>query len=123
MALCCVLAFGMAVVRWGWRELHYGIDDAYAQWEVVELVITYMEANEGKWPADWDELDPYFSESSNRVAGWTFQKYQDRVWIDFNANVEALRESARTNELADYKVIGRVRIAHGYGKWTKPRHS
>jgi hypothetical protein len=106
LSVCCVAAFVFAVIWRVSKELHYGIDDAYAQRGMVELLVRYMEANDGHWPASWNDLEPYFSESSNRVSGWTLDDYQKRIWIDFQADIEVMKESARTGESATYQVIG-----------------
>jgi hypothetical protein len=46
-----VVAFLVAATWLGWRACHfvaYGIDNAYAQWGAAEMVIDYMETNEGR---------------------------------------------------------------------------
>ncbi|HEY0985032.1 hypothetical protein [Schlesneria sp.] len=70
----------------------YGEDDFYAQWGATEMVTSYMNEHDGAWPRSWDDLRELYDAGGGRVGGWTFEQYQDRVFIDFAANVKDLQE-------------------------------
>jgi len=86
-------------------NLNYGVDDAYAQWGASDMVIDYMEDHNGQWPPSWEALRPYFDDSNGRVAGWSYAKYQQRVYIDFSADADALRKQAIASDVVTFDVI------------------
>jgi len=81
------------------------IDDAYAQWGAVDMVIDYMEDHDGEWPVDWDSLAPYFARNNGRVSGWSYSKFRSRVFIDFTADAGALRDLATDSSAIAFDVI------------------
>ncbi|MBI5758019.1 MAG: hypothetical protein HZA46_05830 [Planctomycetales bacterium] len=91
-------------------NIYWGIDDAYAQWGAADMTIAYMETHEGNWPPDWEALRPNFESGGGRVGGWSFEQFQGRVAIDFNANVNALRQQSIESETAPFRVI--------HARWT-----
>lgn len=64
------------------------IGDAYCVWGVGRMVIRYMRENGDQWPRSWDDLEPYLVEE--RMVGWSLATHADRVWIDFDVNVDDL---------------------------------
>jgi hypothetical protein len=93
------------LVRQVGYEVAYGVDDAYAQWGAGDMVIGYMNDHDGEWPRSWDSLSPYFADSNGRVGGWSYQKYQQRIWIDFNADPLELEQQALKSDQATFNVI------------------
>ncbi|MEZ5942467.1 MAG: hypothetical protein R3C18_13820 [Planctomycetaceae bacterium] len=88
----------------------WGIDDAYAQVGAVSMVRHYMDDHNGQWPNGWEDLRPYFESGGGEVAGWSFEEYQRRIYIDFDADAEALRRSALTTDSPEFNVI--------HARWT-----
>ena len=82
-----------------------GINDAYALWGAADMVIDYMETHDGHWPRSWDDLRPQFEAGGSGVGGWSFEKYQDRITIDFNADPNELRRLSLDSPEASFRVI------------------
>ena len=89
---------------WFFANLDSSINDGYALWGAADMVIDYMDEHEGRWPRNWEDLEPYFRRSNGRVGGWSFEKFQSRVVIDFAADVSELRK-ASLNSSAAFRVI------------------
>lgn len=84
-----------------------GINDAYAQWDAVDLVIDYMESHDGKWPPNWEALQPvYAAAEDHRVADASLEWLQERVAIDFDVDAEELRRQSIESEDVPFNVIG-----------------
>lgn len=63
------------------------VRDSYAQWRVADMVVQYLEWNDGNWPRCWEDLD----EARHVIASnWPFEDLRARVEIDFAADPEAL---------------------------------
>ena len=86
-------------------SVYNGIDDAYAQWGAADMVIDYMREHDGKWPPDWESLRPYFDRNNGRVAGWSYDRFQSHVFIDFTANAEHLRKLSEQSDTIPFDVI------------------
>jgi len=86
----------------------FDLDDAYAQWGAADMVIGYLRDHQGDWPRDWAALEPYFARSSERVPGWSYAKFQDRIHIDFAADPVRLRELSLSagSDTVPFDVIG-----------------
>jgi hypothetical protein len=102
---CPLVALFGCVLFWLVAGFTIGIDDAYAEWGAAEMVIDYMEEHDGKWPRDWEALRPYFQSGGGRVGGWSFEKYKDRIRIDFNADVRSLRQQSLASDSITFNVI------------------
>ncbi|BAM02966.1 hypothetical protein [Phycisphaera mikurensis] len=76
-----------------------GRNDGHAHFGAAGMLMAYMDDHGGAWPRGWDDLEPYFRDgrgrSRSRVQGWSYEKFQSRVWIDFEADPEALRAASR----------------------------
>jgi hypothetical protein len=81
------------------------LDDAYAQWGAAEMVIDYMADHDGEWPKSWTDLQPYFDNGGGRVAGWSYERFQKHVWIDFTADPNLLRELSQAADKPLFNVI------------------
>ena len=86
-------------------NIYRHVDDAYAQWGAAEMVIAYMRDHHGEWPTDWNSLRQYFEDVNGRVPGWSFEKLQTRVSIDFSAEPNLLRQHAAESETVPFEVI------------------
>lgn len=81
------------------------LDDAYAQWGAADMVIDFMEDHDGTWPKDWSDLQPYFEASGGRVSGWSYDRFQQHVWIDFSADPNELRKRSQFAKTPPFNVI------------------
>ena len=91
---------------WGFDCVNETISGAYAQWWVADMVIEYMEWNEGSWPCDWDDLkEPYEICAGQSVAVWSFEELRGRVAIDFAVDPAKLSTVERENGEAPFRVI------------------
>ena len=91
-----------------WSVYHffaYGIDNAYAQWGAGEMVVDYMKGHEGRWPKGWEDLRPAFEAGGGRVGGWSFEKYQSRIAIDWSADPSALEAASARSDGPPFDVI------------------
>ena len=86
------------------------LDDAYAQWGAADMVINYMEDHDGEWPQDWSDLRPYFDAGGSRVSGWSYDKFQQHVWIDFSADPIELRRLSQSVTAPPFNVIDSTSI-------------
>lgn len=91
-------------------NLYYGIDDAYAQWGMADRLIEFMEANDGRWPAGWEDLRSGYASRGGRVSGWSFSDFQRRVHIDFTADADQLRRLSAASENIPFDVV--------HARWT-----
>jgi len=58
--------------------------DAYQNWAMGDLVIGYMEANDGAWPGSWDDLRTTYNQLGGRLPGGeTIESLQRDVHVDF----------------------------------------
>jgi hypothetical protein len=80
-------------------------DDAYAKWGTGDMVISYMKDHDDHWPKSWDDLAPYFAQNNVRVGGWSYEKLQSRIVIDFKADPKKLKESATRGGRPTFNVI------------------
>jgi hypothetical protein len=85
--------------------VNYGVDDGYALWGAAEMVIDYMEIHDGDWPRNWEDLRPQFNASNGNVPGWTFEEYQSRIAIDFNADPDELYRKSLESPHPTFRVI------------------
>lgn len=86
-------------------SIPYALDDAYAQWGAVGLVVEYMQTHDGQWPDDWEDLRPIYARQGGLVGGWSFEKYKGRVGIDFQVNSDDLRRMSLASETVPFHVI------------------
>ena len=94
-----------AVIAFFVLSIDDGTDDAYAAWGAGEMVIDYMNTHSGRWPHDWNDLQPQFQVNNGRVGGWTFSQFQSHIYIDFNVNSEDLRAKAIASRYLPFHVI------------------
>lgn len=104
------IAIGIAIlipiaVLYAGVNIYNGIDDAYAQWGAVDMVVGYMRDHDGKWPPDWNSLKPYFDQNNGRVGGWSYERFQSHVFIDFTADAKHLRRLSKESDTVAFDVI------------------
>lgn len=81
--------------------------DVYAPAGAADLVIEHMEANDGAWPRDWDELNATFLslEQDGTFRGFHWEEYRQRVGIDFAANPADLATAKSERGAPPFRVI------------------
>ena len=121
-ALCFLTAAivlgGTALLYCFHRVIDVTVPDAYAVWNVADLINDYMEYHDGKWPRGWDDL----RESHDRLFGHderSFTNMRDRVEVNWSADPKSL---AVTPEPAEGQLPFRVIWAKSGSKayYTEP---
>lgn len=103
LAIVVIAAIGCAV---GGYLIDRTTRNAYAVWWVADMVVEHLRANEQEWPRSWEDLqDDYETCVSRSGQPWTFEQLRSRVTVDFNADVEKLRASAKEDSEPDFRVI------------------
>ena len=74
------------------RLVDRAVQNAYAVWNVADLIVDHMRAHDGRWPRDWSDLaaacrQRYPSSDVDRMIA----EYRERVVVDFSADPQALR--------------------------------
>tara|TARA_R110002111_G_scaffold78983_3_gene125222 strand:+ start:536 stop:1042 length:507 start_codon:yes stop_codon:yes gene_type:complete len=85
-------------------SISVSVPNAYAMWVAPELVIQHMEANNGAWPGNWEDLRPYYIPGTSIESPSGFENLIERVEIDWTVDVVNLRQSLPTNP-DDLRVI------------------
>ncbi len=99
--------------------LSFDESDGYAQWAAADMVIEYMETHDGRWPPNWEALRSNFESGKGWLAhvGGTFEQFQKRIYIDFNAKPEELRRQSLASDNVQFDVIhggwGSVQFGEG----------
>ena len=67
--------------------------DAYASDWTSIFVIDHMRTS-GEWPRGWEDLrDEYDRLAPASHYAWTFDELQTRVWVDWNADPDVVRDA------------------------------
>lgn len=73
--------------------------DAYASDWTATFVIEHLRTS-GDWPGGWDDLrDEYDRLAPASHYAWTFDELQTRVWFDWDADPEAVRDADPPKEI------------------------
>ena len=100
----CAIAF--ALMRFGQR-LFEPPNDAYAMWAAGDVLLGYMNDNQGNWPGSWDELADHHTKSGggSTIIG-AFSEMQSRIAIDFSFDPNAVIDSLEATDVApDFRVV------------------
>ena len=106
--LSVLLMLLLIVVIWVGRSLFsFDFNDGYAQWAAADMVIEYMETHDGHWPPNWEALRKSFESGKGYLVhvGGTFEQFQKRIVIDFQADPEELRRQSLASDDAQFDVI------------------
>ncbi len=109
----------IAVIWVGSSFLSFDFNDGYAQWGAADMVIEYMETHDGHWPPNWEALRENFESGRGYLGhvGGTFEQFQKRIFIDFQADPEELRKQSLASDNAKFDVIhagwGSVQFGEG----------
>jgi hypothetical protein len=70
------------------------------------MVVMHMQANDGQWPANWDDLrDDYQTCVERSGKPWTFTELSQRVVVDWEADPHQLLKQSMGHETAPFRVI------------------
>lgn len=117
-----LLGIVLAIGFWLVLGFTHGLDDAYAEWGASDMLIDYMESHDGRWPPNWEALRANFAENSGRVGGWSFEKFCDRIYIDFEANPVELHRLSHQSEGPTFDVVG-ARLQTGVHMGQSPNNT
>ena len=66
------------------RMIEKTVMDAYRVWGTGDMLVAYMEANDGQWPEDWDDVRRFMAEHPRQYAAVTgFNDVYVHMDIDF----------------------------------------
>ena len=66
---------------------------------VARMAVSHMQANSGSWPRSWDELqDDYKTVVCEFGQPWQFEELRENVQIDWDADLDCLREQLKTGD-------------------------
>ena len=92
--------------------------DGYSQHIVVCLLIEFMEENEGKWPENWNSLKPFYERDSKLRSG-SFDELKERIFVDFGADVQRMREESLANDHPALRVVF-AKYTSGFHPFSEP---
>jgi len=82
------------------------VRDSYAQWWVADMLIEYMERNNGAWPQNWEDLrEPYEILAGRSGPTWSFDELRERVGIQFGANPAELVKANGASDQPPFRVV------------------
>lgn len=108
--LFIVTAFSLLGVAYGIYCLHrvvtVDVPNAYATDWSAGILIEYLKTNDNQWPSSWDDLrEPYETLAAPQNYPWSFDELQQRIAIDWAADVSSLKSSQSKKGLPAIKVI------------------
>lgn len=102
VAVLSVILAGVAVLR----NVQNTILDAYRVWDTARALESYMDAHEGAWPKNWDELIRFAEESGIYWLDGSIATLRDDVAIDFEFDPVAATARIREDDVEpDFKVV------------------
>lgn len=105
LVAACAVVFGVA--RWRYFEQLARVRDSHAAIGIAAMINTYMDANEGRWPASWDDLRPFYK-INGIVTGTdycTFEEIRESWDVDFEADPAELARVEHTPGVAPFHAI------------------
>ena len=85
-----LIAVAVAAVVSYVRRLVRGVENAYAVWNVADLVIDHMEAHNGQWPRNWGDLAAAKQQRAGRDVSEDMAHYRELVAVDFTVDPATL---------------------------------
>jgi hypothetical protein len=80
--------------------------DSYATWDGANLVITHLHSHNNEWPSGWGDLEAAMRSGAVLMRGGnSFDRFQDRLEIDFNVNPKEFAAASPTAPQGLPKVI------------------
>jgi hypothetical protein len=104
MLAICAVALVIAIPTVILQQFEATGRDGYSQHIVVCLLIEFMEENEGRWPENWSSLKPLYERDPNFQSGM-FDEFQERIFVDFCADIQRMREESLANDNSAFRVV------------------
>lgn len=73
------------------------VNNAYAMWWAGDLVVAYLEANDGAWPRSWDDLRGVYEKFERRP--FSFEELRGRVDIDWTVDPKEILDEEKSGSV------------------------
>ncbi|MFC1461450.1 hypothetical protein ACFLQR_02890 [Verrucomicrobiota bacterium] len=77
--------------------------ESWATTQTAQLIIAYMQHNQGRWPRGWRDLA---SVSNGPTGPWSLAELKDRIVVDWQADPRRLLQQT-TNRVVTFTVVSR----------------
>jgi hypothetical protein len=103
------------------NDINEGIPNAYSICLATDMVIDYLERNNGIWPKSWNDLHKSYIRAKNGYAQ-SFEELKKRVKIDWQVNPAklAIVELPTNQDVPPFRVIWLVDGRRDYLKFAEP---
>jgi hypothetical protein len=118
MLAICAVALVIAIPTVILQQFEATGRDGYSQHIVVCLLIEFMEENEGRWPENWSSLKPLYERDPNFQSGM-FDEFQERIFVDFGADIQRMREESLANDNSAFRVVF-AKYTSGFYPFSEP---
>ena len=121
LAVASVLFIGYAI----FHLVQVVIPHSYAAWETGDLMLTYLETHDGRWPRGWEDLREASAtlRQRGRPIYRAFDELPRIVRIDWSVDPQALARLALSNGNYRLKVVTQTngsRLEANWGQDTEP---
>jgi hypothetical protein len=114
-----IVATGLVI--WTVHSALEGVRNAYAVWWVADMVVEHLEANDGEWPQNWDDLRDDYQTCVNRSGQpWSFEELRSRVVVDWYAKPSELAALANRGSDPPFRVIWLTDGSNNYWEHNEP---
>jgi len=109
--------FGYALYRF----LNYSLPGMYAIWHVADMITLHLDMNDGRWPANWENLREAYEVVAGRSGpNFTFDQLRELVDVDFTAVPAELAQASRIGDEPPFRVIRRHDGSGGHWSGREP---
>lgn len=122
LTLVFAVALLIAAIQHVSRQLIAKVRDGYSQQVVAVLLIKFMEENEGKWPKNWNSLEPIYRRDLKSLNPGVFEELKQRIFVDFSADIERMRRDSLTSEKPAFRVVS-AKFTSGFHPIEEPNTS
>ena len=101
VGVCCAIFIG--VVAYGFIRLVSALEQKpgfYACEYTARALILYVDENNGQWPSNWDNLEPYFPDGLV-----SFDETKQLTRVDWNAKVSDLAKAESAEQNPPFPVV------------------
>lgn len=99
------------------RRTVRAVENAYAVWNVGDLIVAHLQAHNDQWPRSWADLEAACrAESEGRDVSERMSQYRELVTVDFNADPKLLAQLPFDPERqgSPFQVVWYRREPHAY---------
>lgn len=93
--------FGYSVYRF----LYYSMPNAYAAWQLGDIIILHLEMNGGKWPTGWEDLREAHEVCAGRSSIFSLEELRDRIDVDFAADPAKMAQAVPVGDEPPFQAI------------------